>query len=234
MLNPAGKAVPPVESIVVMDNLERIANNGVYFRSEGDRDARPQIPGWDHLMTTVYIDGEPYSVDMRVKLVEEKPGSGADNVLYYYSPEEILTIEKVGPKTPTVERRALNMSSELKPTSDTIIPSTGDGVKTEYAQSSGAKSQTLGDGDWASLAQQADALFLAPPKMDEQSWEGLLKQGDAVYPAKGAESGPRENPFIPVQQAAFFRRGYRRSRRNRGYGKGRGRVPAFTLMLRKK
>ena len=101
MLNPAGKATLPIESIVVMDNLERITNNGVYFKSEGDRDARQQIPGWGHLMTTVYIDGVPYSVDMRVKLVEEKPGSELDNVLYYYSPEEIVKIEKVGPGAPS-------------------------------------------------------------------------------------------------------------------------------------
>lgn len=137
MLHPAAGAALPVESIVVMDNLERIANNGVYFKSEGDRDARPQIPGWDHLMTTVYIDGELYSIDMRIKLVEEKPGSGVDNVLYYYSPEELLTIKKVGSETPTVERRALNMNSELEPTSDSIIPQAGDGVNVEYAQKGG-------------------------------------------------------------------------------------------------
>ena len=134
MLYPAAGAALPVESIVVMDNLERIANNGVYFKSEADRDARAQIPGWDHLMTTVYIDGVPYSVDMRVKLVEERPGSGPDNVLYYYSPEEIVKIEKVGSKAPTVERRALNMNSELEPTSDPIIPTFGDGVNKEYAK----------------------------------------------------------------------------------------------------
>lgn len=179
MLNPAGEKSLPVESIVVMDNLERIANNGVYFKSEGDRDARPQIPGWDHLMTTVYIDGEPYSVDMRVKLVEEKPGSGPDNVLYYYSPEEILTIEKVGPGAP-VERHALNVKVESEPTSDPIIPSPGDGVNTEYAPTSGEVSAPA-DGDWQSLAQQADDLFPMPPERTKEEMDGLLEQAEAMY-----------------------------------------------------
>lgn len=85
--------------------------------------------------------------------------------------------------------------------SDPIIPSSGDGVNTEYAPPSG-KDAMPADGDWASLAQQADTLFPAPPKMDEQSWDGLLRQADAMYPAKGEETGQRENPFIPVRQAA--------------------------------
>ena len=159
MLNPAGKATLPIESIVVMDNLERITNNGVYFKSEGDRDARQQIPGWGHLMTTVYIDGVPYSVDMRVKLVEEKPGSELDNVLYYYSPEEIVKIEKVGPGAPA-ERRALSVKVESEPTSNPIIPTLEDGVNSEYVQGEVATEQTSLISDQALNELMSDQSFL--------------------------------------------------------------------------
>ena len=104
MLSPASGGQIKPESIVVLDNIERIANNGVWFNSQGDRKGRQQVQGFDHLMTTIYIDGMPYLVDMRVKLVQEAPGRGTDNVLYYFTPEEILTIEKVGTTPPTGER----------------------------------------------------------------------------------------------------------------------------------
>lgn len=76
--------------------IECIANNGVWIEGEGDHGKRPQIAGFDYLKTTVYIDGATYEVKMRVKLGEQVPGKGVDNVLYYFTPEEILTIEKVG------------------------------------------------------------------------------------------------------------------------------------------
>ena len=110
MLSPADGETIPLESILVMDNLERIANNGVWKKSEGDRKARQQIKGFDHLQTTAYIDNEPYSVEMRVKLVQEAPGKNVDNVLYYYTPEEIVSIEKVDTSSPTVKRRAPHIS----------------------------------------------------------------------------------------------------------------------------
>lgn len=55
MLSPAGNGIVPVESIAVLDNLERIANNGVWFDSQGDRKGRQQIQRFDHLKTTVYM-----------------------------------------------------------------------------------------------------------------------------------------------------------------------------------
>ena len=96
MLSPAKDKVIPLESILVLDNLERIANNGVWKRAEGDRKERQQIPGFDYLMTTVYVDNEPYVVNMRVRLVQEAPGKETDNVLYYFTPEEILSVKKAG------------------------------------------------------------------------------------------------------------------------------------------
>ena len=116
MLSTPKGAILPVESILIMDNLERIANNGVWFGNKGDKYGRPQVAGYDYLKTTVYIEGAPYEVKMRVRLVEEKPGKGADNVLYYFSPEEILTIERVGTTPPTYGRRASILHSEDGPT----------------------------------------------------------------------------------------------------------------------
>ena len=95
MLSPTNEGVIPIESIVVLDNIERIANNGVWFDGQGDRNMREQIAGFDHLKTTVYIDSVPYLVDIRVKLLEEKGGEGIENVLYYFTPEEIVSIETI-------------------------------------------------------------------------------------------------------------------------------------------
>lgn len=121
MLSPASNDMVPVESIAVLDNLERIANNGIWFDSQSDRKGRQQIQGFDHLKTTVYIDNQPYMVDMRVKLVQKSPDQNTDNILYYFTPEEIVTIEKVGTNPPTGERRALTVGSEGVPTSDASI-----------------------------------------------------------------------------------------------------------------
>ena len=49
MLSPADGNRVPTESIAVLDNLERIASNGVWFDSQGDRKNRTQINGIDHL-----------------------------------------------------------------------------------------------------------------------------------------------------------------------------------------
>lgn len=134
MLSPADHGVIPAESIVVMDNLERIANNGVWFDGQGDRLARDQILGVDHLKTTVYIDNAPYEVDMRVRIVQETPNADQNNVLYYLTPEEILTVKKVDTNSPTVERRAPNITSENVSTSNTNILDNESGVKNKFAQ----------------------------------------------------------------------------------------------------
>lgn len=94
MLSPSSGGSVPLESIVVLDNIERIVNNGVWFDGEGDRKGRQQIAGYDHLKTTVYIDKAHYLIDIRVRLVDHGPGKEMDNVLYYFSPE-ILSIEKI-------------------------------------------------------------------------------------------------------------------------------------------
>lgn len=106
MLSPAHGESIPLESILVLDNLERIANNGVWKKSEGDRKNRTQIQGFDHLMTTVYIDNEPYVADLRVRLVREAPDKKTDNVLYYFTPEEILNVKKADASSYPVKRRA--------------------------------------------------------------------------------------------------------------------------------
>ena len=108
------------ESLVVLDNIDRIANNGVYFKSEGDRKGRDQIAGYDHLMTTVYIDNQPYTVDMRVRVYDEKTGGG--NTLYYFTPEEIITTKKVDADLPTGTLHERTMIQEAAPTSISTIP----------------------------------------------------------------------------------------------------------------
>lgn len=102
-----------------MDNLERIANNGVYFKSEGNRKGRDQIGGIDHLMTTVYIDGVPTLVDMRVRLVQQERNSDTDNVLYYFTPETIKLKQEDGAAS-AAERQAFR--GEASPSSNIIVP----------------------------------------------------------------------------------------------------------------
>ena len=133
MLSPSNGGIVSPESIVVLENIERIANNGVYFQSEGDRQGRDQIAGYDHLMTTVYIDNQPYSVDMRVRLVQQTPNSETANVLYYFTPEEIVSVEKIDANLPTGKRRALTMSQEMASISDPTVPQTAQGVNPQSA-----------------------------------------------------------------------------------------------------
>ena len=120
MLSPSNGGVVQPESLVVLDNIDRIANNGVYFKSEGDRKGRDQIAGYDHLMTTVYIDNQPYTVDMRVRVYDEKTGGG--NTLYYFTPEEIITTKKVDADLPTGTLHERTMIQEAAPTFISTIP----------------------------------------------------------------------------------------------------------------
>ena len=120
MLSPSNGGIVPLESIAALNNIERIDNNGVYFKSEGDRKGRDQIAGYDHLMTTVYIDSQPYVVDMRVRVYDE--ASGGENRLYYFTSEEIITMRKVETNPPTVGRHATNIPSEEASTSGGSIP----------------------------------------------------------------------------------------------------------------
>lgn len=116
--------IVPVESIAVLSQLERIAQNGVYFRSEGDRKNRPQIAGYDHLMTTVYLDGEPYVVDMRVR-VEDGQAGGA-NRLYHFTPETISVTKRNNGIASAAGRHATSVhSSDTIPSSIPSIPQSG-------------------------------------------------------------------------------------------------------------
>lgn len=136
MLSPSNGGIVAPESIAVLENIERIANNGVYFRSEGDRQGRDQIAGYDHLMTTVYIDNQPYVVDMRVRVYDAP--SGGENRLYYFTPEEIVTTKKVGANLPTGTLHERTMSQETAPTSGDIVTPEGAVVNSGDTESVGA------------------------------------------------------------------------------------------------
>ena len=125
--------VVPLESIAALGQLERIAQNGVYFSSEGDRRGRAQIAGYDHLMTTVYIDGSPYLVDMRVRVEDQKAGGG--NRLYHFTPEAIEVIKKNDGAASTAGRHATSVhSTDTAPSSTTIIADSSAGGNTQSAQ----------------------------------------------------------------------------------------------------
>ena len=136
MLSPSNGGIVSPESIAVIDNIERIANNGVYFKSEGDRKGRQQIAGYDHLMTTVYIDNQPYSVDMRVRVYDAP--AGGENRLYYFTPEEIVTTKKVGANIPTGTLHERTMIQDGAPTlSAPIIADSSAGGNTQSAPNKG-------------------------------------------------------------------------------------------------
>ena len=191
MLSPAdGNAVQP-ESIVILDNIERIANNGVWFDSQGDRKNRTQINGIDHLKTTVYIDGSPYEIDMRVRLVQENARSAQDNVLYYFTPEEVVSIKRVDTAPPTGERRALTGASEgVSTSSASIIADSSAGGNTQSAQAAGGLSGSGTDGGKPlprAGEPRGERRYL--PKAGET--EGALPK--AVWTQKNASTGEAGN-----------------------------------------
>ena len=123
----------PLESLAVLNQIERIAQNGVYFNSEGDRKGRLQIAGYDHLLTTVYLDGVPYVVDMRVRVEDEQ--TGGMNRLYHFTPEVISVTKKKDGTTSAAGRHATSVhSSDAAPSSVPIIAQTADGGNTISAQ----------------------------------------------------------------------------------------------------
>ena len=163
MLSPADGGDVSVESLLIMDNLERIANNGVYYSSEGDRKGREHILGIDHLITSVYIDGTPMVVDMRVRVVQQERGGDSNNVLYYFTPEEINIIKESG-STSAAERQALR--GEVSPLSvDRIAQKQGEikGFSTPYS-----------DAYYADRYQELERKFLdgsISPEEADELWE---------------------------------------------------------------
>ena len=155
--------VVPLESIAVLGQLERIAQNGVYFSNEGDRRGRVQIAGYDHLMTTVYIDGAPYLVDMRVRVEDERAGGG--NRLYHFTPEAIEVTKKNDGTTSTAGRHATSVhSTDVAPSSAPIIADSSAGGNTQSAQS-GPESSTGGFGP--NTVGSAENPFKSAPKISK-------------------------------------------------------------------
>lgn len=74
-------------AIAVLKQIDRIAQNGVWYESEGDRAGRDKVAGYDRLKATVYIDGDPYEINMRVRM--EDKTAGGENRFYYFTPEVI-------------------------------------------------------------------------------------------------------------------------------------------------
>ena len=125
--------VVPLESIAVLSQLERIAQNGVYYRSEGDRKGRPQVAGYDHLLTTVYLDGMPYVVDMRVRV--EDAQAGGSNRLYHFTPELLSVQRQKDGAESTAGRHATGVhSKDTTPSFDSIISDTSENGNLNSAQ----------------------------------------------------------------------------------------------------
>lgn len=190
MLSPADHSAVPLESIIVLDNIERIANNGVWKSGEGDRRGRPQIQGIDHLMTTVYIDSEPYVVDMRVRLVQEAPGKNADNVLYYFTPEEIVYVKKAETSSRSGKRHAFTAHGGDSVSADTRVAHDGASVNVKNVDPllqlmMGGKrvdQSKASDQQFAALADRGDIgvdaagkLFQVDPAqhIDRRTFEGV-------------------------------------------------------------
>lgn len=89
MFSPSDGGPVPVETAAIVEHLEQIANNAVWYDGEGDRKGRDQIRGIDHLMTTVYIDGSPTVVDMTVRIIQQSEKADSFNFFYYVEPQSI-------------------------------------------------------------------------------------------------------------------------------------------------
>ena len=79
--------IVPLESIAILDQIERIVQSGVWYDGKGDRDNRDQIAGYDYLKATAYIDGVPYAVNIRVRI--ERKTEGNENRVYFFTPETV-------------------------------------------------------------------------------------------------------------------------------------------------
>ena len=103
-----------------------------------------------------YIDNQPYLVDMRVRLLQQTRNDKIDHVLYYYTPEEIVSIKKVDTDLPTDKRHALDMSRKTASTYF-MVPHSAQSVNEQK-------------------------LHIAPPQKSELIQEGhrLLKSGQMV------------------------------------------------------
>lgn len=99
----------PIERLVLVDNIEKAFDNSVWASSEGDRQNRAQINGFDRLRTSFYIDGKPYYADIVVKVVQQGKQADSENVVYFLEPEAI-EVKKVDPQSPTLERHAPKIS----------------------------------------------------------------------------------------------------------------------------
>ena len=119
--------VVPLESVAVIKQIERIAQNGVWYESEGDRQGRPQVAGYDYLKTTVYIDNNPYTVNMRVRVEDQRAGGG--NRLYHFTPETIEVTKKDDGAPSTTGRHATSIKLEDNPSSDATVPQAKPEVK---------------------------------------------------------------------------------------------------------
>lgn len=97
-----------IPRILVVDNIERIFDDAVWAYSEGDRKGRAQINGFDTLRSSFYVDGEPYFVDIKVKVMDAK--AGGENVAYYLEPESIEQIKKAPALPRTGWRHAPNIN----------------------------------------------------------------------------------------------------------------------------
>lgn len=109
MLFNAKNETLPIERLLVVDNIEKIFDDAVWAYSEGDRKGRDQINGFDTLRASFYIDGEPYFVDIKVKVLQETKASKEENIAYFLEPESIEQIKKAPASPRTGWRQAPNI-----------------------------------------------------------------------------------------------------------------------------
>ena len=195
----------PLESIAVLSQLERIAQNGVYFRSEGDRKNRPQIAGYDHLLTTVYLDGVPYVVDMRVR-VEDTQAGGA-NRLYHFTPELISVKRQKDGAASTAGRHATGVhSKDTTPSSISIIPNAPAESNTQSAPTGpessvdgGPKKGTGGFGP--NTVGAAESQFHSAPKVSRVEHNTFERGG--IYNDVNrelAQAKPEDLTYDPISE----------------------------------
>ena len=142
----------------------------------------------------VMMDGKPVYIAAVVK-------QSSKNRFYLHevvdSNGNIIKIDSGDGATQTSLAAESDAGTPSPLSSDPIIPSPGDGVNTEYAPPCGEVSAPA-DGDWQSLAQQADDLFPMPPERTKEEMDGLLEQAEAMYGQKGDPS--RGEAFIPTER----------------------------------
>lgn len=194
-------------------NLDTTLEPAQFLKNGADDGHHPEAKGgWDYFYVMFETDTGIYSGIVNTKITDR------GRVFH-----DITEIQKEsGPSTRGVNGETPPPAKTVPLSSDSIIPRAGDGVNREYAAGGAEYTEKpevkrlpvaekpevkrlpkvekaeAKDGDWESLAAQADALFPVPPEMDEANWDSLMRSDTGLGARREAAAKPQAQKADPV------------------------------------